>query len=134
MSVNVCRCGFPMSAFLLDGENKKKGYKTMIQKYYIEKFRYLELYYFCLQYDEKKRRIGNAEDEAEKSRLKKDIEMMDTALLLAADSEIVADCIKKNVTSKNMPWEKLNVPIGRRQFYEKRRKFFWILNRLTSIS
>lgn len=106
----------------------------MRQKYYIEKFRYLELYYFCLQYNEKKRRISNTEDEAEKSRLKKDIEMIDTALLLAADSEAVAICIKKNVTCKNMPWERQNVPIGRRQFYEKRRKFFWILSRIRSIS
>lgn len=102
--------------------------------YYIEKYEYLELYYFCLQYDAKKRRISNTEDETEKSKLKKEIGMIDTALLLATDSEVVADCIKKNVTSKNMPWEKQNAPIGRRQFYEKRRKFFWILKRLRSAS
>lgn len=101
-----------------------------MQQYYIEKYEYLELYYFCLQYDAKKRKISNTDDEVKKSKLKKELSMIDTALLLATDSEIVADCIKKNVTSKNMPWEKLNVPIGRRQFYEKRRKFFWILQRI----
>lgn len=105
-----------------------------MSKYCIEKYEYLELYYFCLQYDAKKRKISNTTDETEKSRLEKDINRIDSALLLAADSEVVANCIKKNVTSKNMPWEKLNVPIGRRQFYEKRRKFFWILRRIRAIS
>ena len=104
-----------------------KAYKN----YEIDEYEYNELKWFCWQYDKKKRKISNTENDSEKQKLKKEIEMIDTALMLVSDSDLIISLIKKNVTQKNMPYEKLgSVPMGRRQFYEKRRKFFWILKRL----
>ena len=34
-----------------------------------------------------------------------------------------------NVTNEHMPFEFLSVPCGRRQFYEARRKFFYLLDK-----
>lgn len=40
-----------------------------------------------------------------------------------------AQSLIANVTIPNMPYEYLMVIGGRRQFYEARRKFFWLLDR-----
>jgi hypothetical protein len=57
-------------------------------------------------------------------RLQKDIEMIDQAAV-EADSEIYQYIIKN--VADGIPYEYLQVPTGRRKFYEVRVKFFVLL-------
>lgn len=120
-----------------------KNYKT----YEIPPNVYRELKYLCLQYDDMRREIsscygisavscdsigsGNIGDptaaRAERAiRLSADVETINKALELTAD-EPVRSYIKRAVTG-GLKYEHLgNVPMGRRQFYETRRKFFYNL-------
>lgn len=107
---------------------------------------YKELEYFCLQYNEKKHEINNSyglksPQYGFKSKnktisdttltavekilsLKAEIEMIEQSAI-EADSEIYPYIIK-NVT-EGILYEYMDVPCGRRQFYEKRKLFFCIL-------
>lgn len=118
-----------------------------LNKYNISNKRYRELYYFCLQYREKKEELRNcygigssslsdmpkggctsnavAKQVERAIKLKRDIEIIEQCAI-AADAEIY-QYILKSVT-KDLRYEFLNVPAGRRQFYESRRKFFYLLN------
>jgi len=77
--------------------------------------RYNELIWFAMQYSEMKQSKPEA------------AAMIEQAALLA-DSEI-APYILRNVT-QGVPFHALMVPCGRRQFYEKRRRFFVELDKL----
>lgn len=124
---------------------KERGLK----KYKISLNRFRELKYFCLQYDDKKRELnsltfisaqlsdgqphggGGVSDVTAKkaikaAELKKDIELIEKCAV-EADSTIYRH-IMTNVT-KGLAYEYLEVPMGKNQFYEKRRKFFWLLNK-----
>ena len=112
----------------------------------VSKYAYKELYYFCLQYDEKKEMLkqiygvraavpsfapkavqksDTTWSQAEKAlRLRRDIELIEQSAL-EADGNIYK-YILENVTH-GTPYEFMGIPCGRRQFYEKRRKFFHIL-------
>lgn len=118
-----------------------------LDKYGISLRRYRELYYFCLQYNEKKNKLrdcydigspylsdmpksGNVRDAIAKQaeiaiKLRRDIELIEQCAI-AADAELY-QYILKNVTEE-LRYEYLNVPAGRRKFYESRRKFFYLLN------
>lgn len=96
---------------------KKSGIK--ISGMNISKNKYNELKYFCAQYDEKKK---EAKDGNEQS--KQDIDLIERTAIMA-DGDIYP-CILKNVTKK-IPYEYMDVPCGRRQFYEARRIFFALL-------
>lgn len=91
-----------------------KAYKS----YEIGKNEYRELKYFCLQYKDfvKAERIP-------------DVIMIEHALRLTTDSEVLREYIRRAVTTET-PFETLDVPMGRRQFYALRRKFFFILRNL----
>lgn len=122
-----------------------------MDKYQIPTNAYRELKYLCLQYEDMCREIAGCygvsavtynstagssaisdptATRAEKAmRLSADVDKIDEALALTAD-EPVRSYIKKAVTS-GLKYEYLgNVPMGRRQFYEARRKFFYILKLL----
>lgn len=122
-----------------------KNYKA----YSIPKNVYRELMYLCLQYDDMCRELsscygisavrcdaaggsGNHISDptaarAERAiRLSADIDAIDKALELTTDEPIQA-YIKRAVTS-GLKYECLGeVPMGRQQFYEARRKFFYNL-------
>lgn len=94
------------------------------KEYAIDDFEYLELKYFCLRhgYNGFKKGVSSQRD--------KEIGMIETALTLSAD-EPVRGFIRKSISCKHMPYERLgSVPMGRKQFYEARRKFFYILKKL----
>lgn len=123
---------------------KERGFK----KYEISLNRFRELKYFCLQHDDKKRELNNltfissqvidgqprghsiSDTTAKKAfrvaELKKDIELVEQCAI-EADNTIYQHIIT-NVT-KGLAYEFLGVPMGKNQFYEKRRKFFWLLNK-----
>ena len=113
----------------------------------ISEYAYKELQYFCMQYREKKKAIedgyggqavrydnlphssGNISDPtyANASRMikmKEDVEIIERAAK-ETDRELYRYIIRN--VSDWIPFEYLNVPCGRRQFYNKRRLFFYKL-------
>lgn len=112
----------------------------------ISRAKYNELKYFCMQYAEKKQELhkgyglgavvndgmpkgnvpGNPTELAaiHNAALQKDIDLIE-ATAMEADPDIYK-WLMKNIT-EGIPYEWLDVPGGRRQFYESRRYFFYLL-------
>ena len=119
-----------------------------LDEYEISRYRYRELFNFCLQYKEliAKRNncyyIGSAAingmphndsisnpsaQKAERAaKYSKDIELIEQIAIEAGGAELYQWFIK--AVTENKKWEDLRPPCGRRQFYEKRRKFFYLLD------
>lgn len=108
-----------------------------LSKYNISLYAYRELEYFCLQYREKKSRLChlNITDKelfkGEKKILINDVKMIDTAAY-EADNMLFGYIIKD--VADGIRYEYLNVPCGRRQFYEMRRVFFYNLYKLRNLN
>ena len=117
-----------------------------LDEYHISGNRYRELKYFCRQYREKQallrsiteigspicgaggsglsdRTAGTAIRRAE---LQRDLELIEQSAI-EADAEIYVYLLSN--VSDGVPWEHLDAPVGRRKFYESRRRFFYILSR-----
>lgn len=117
-----------------------------LSDYNISREKYNELKYFCMQYGEKKQEIqrskglkaivndglprgsetGNpTENTAVRNvMLQADLDMI-TDTIKEADAEIYP-WLFKNIT-EGIPYEWMDVPKGRKQFYESRRYFFYLL-------
>ena len=122
----------------------------------INGFAYRELYYFCLQYHEYKRGIeeilnfgsgkptysgsnsrGGALNKSDTEnrafaleKLKSKCELIEQTAL-EVDADIYQPLLKNvttGVTYDHMKACDIEIFCGRRQFYEKRRKFFYLLN------
>lgn len=126
-------------------EIKKRDMK--LSDYNISRAKYNELKYFCMQYEEKKQELhrgyglaavandgqpksnlrGNpTEQEAiRRAMLQQDIDIIEQTAI-EADDRIYLH-ILKNVT-EGIPYEWMDVPAGRKQFYESRRYFFYLLS------
>ncbi len=126
-----------------------KAYKT----YEISENEYRELKYFCLRYSEMKAQLNECRgiravqygsigaastalsNPTERTALKaiqlsKNIDLIDRALALTAD-EPVRNYLKQSVINPRISYDSFDIiPMGRRQFYEMRRKFFYILKTL----
>lgn len=118
-----------------------------LSDYNISRAKYNELKYFCMQYEEKKQKLdrsygigavandgmpkgnlpGNPVERTaiQNAMLQKDIELIEQTAI-EADPEIY-QWILKNVT-QGIPYEWLGVPKARKQFYESRRYFFYLLS------
>lgn len=89
-----------------------------------------ELKWHCLQYTAKLQYVNRYPKTELSRRYARDIERIETALHLTADA-VMYDILKKHIINRNMPYERLGaVPMGRRQFYKLRQKFFNTLMRL----
>lgn len=91
----------------------------------MQKERYLELKYYCLQYKQKKNDIDTSTAKGRKA-------LIDVRLIEQTAKQIypeIADYIIESVTT-GKSWSQLNVPCGRRQFYEARNKFFNVLSQI----
>lgn len=119
-----------------------------LQKYGISKERYLELKYFCRQYHEFLDKIqyglikstindgmpkggintsSPVEQQAiDNNQLIDAINLIDDTVNATVDDEKMRKCILQAVTL-GTSYERMKVPCGRRQFYELRRKFFYLL-------
>ena len=130
----------------MNGLPNKRDLK--LDEYDIGKYAYRELHNFCLQYPEKKKRITELRYPYQSPRMtglpggtgigdptRKNAER---AALLTEECKLIEETVKEagggfyqsllvNVTNEHMPWEVLLPPCGRRQFYEARRKFFYLL-------
>ena len=124
------------------------------KKYNISKHRFLELYHFCLQYNEWKDELEYKNDTV------KSIEITDapkgrgngdaTANLAVRRTELEEKCkiieqtaieadpniyryIIKAVTNDNVTYQYLKqtmkIPCGKDMYYDRRRKFYWLLSR-----
>lgn len=118
-----------------------------LKKYQIDNDRYQELHYFCKGYQSREEEIkslyglsavnqdgmpkGNKIGSQTESsvirilKLREENEMIEQSAIAA--SPYIYQQIIKNVT-QGIPYEYMNVPCGRRQFYEVRRLFFKILS------
>lgn len=118
-----------------------------LSDYNITRTKYNELKYFCMQYNEKKRELqksyglgsvindgmpkgnipGNPVESTamRNTMLQSDIEMIEQTAM-EADSEIY-QWIIKNVT-EGLPYEYMDVPICRADFYGARKYFFYLLS------
>lgn len=119
-----------------------------LDTYNISGNRYRELKYFCRQYREKQSRLrsmteigspafdGNgggsgrtsdrtADTAIKRAELQKDLELIEQTAI-EADAEIYQYIISNVVDG--VPWEYMGVPMGRRKFYETRKKFFYLLS------
>lgn len=120
--------------------------------YWISKHRYYQLVHYCLQYNEWKdmrRRIGDISavnlDGMPKStgpsrgienagvrraELKHKMELIEHTAREADPA--LAEWIVKGVTNDGIGYDYLRdvmgIPCGRRQYHERRRKFFWLLS------
>lgn len=123
-------------------------------KYWIDKHRHYELKHFCLQYPEWKRAYADFDNPsmplstiervstsnlpgdptAKRAMMKayysKKIELIERAAMEA--DQYLCDYILKAVT-ENLSYtylkSKLDIPCGKDMYYDRYRRFFWILNR-----
>lgn len=122
--------------------------KSQQQDYRLSANRYRELKYFCRQYGEKKRRLytiteisppefradvcsnahiadNTAATACKRMQLQKDMQLIEqTAAEVGKD---ISRHLLKNVT-EGIPYEYLDVPYSRRQFYRIRMQFFYLLS------
>ena len=130
-------------------ENQQRSKISVKNKYWIPRFRYLELKNFCLQYKDWKlalKEISLLRSEFEKTstsllgdpteliaikrlKYKRNIELIEETAALADQS--IAKWIIKGVT-ENYSYEylhyQLDLPVGRDTYYDRYRKFFWLLD------
>ena len=119
-----------------------------LEQYEISRMAYRELKYFCLQYEEKKKKLselrglaaapisggprGSSVSRPTEQRalravaLARDCELIEQTALEAA-GPVMYRSLMKNVT-QGVPYYCLDVPCGKNQFTALRRKFFWRLN------
>lgn len=118
-----------------------------LNEYGISKFAYRELSNFCLQYEDKKSKIKDLHNPysspqitgmphgsgvgnpTERAALKAELLSRDIELINRTAEETdsgIAEAILKNVT-QGIQYDYMDIPCGRRQFYMKRRKFFYLL-------
>lgn len=123
-------------------------------RWYISKKRYLELYYFCLQYPEWKQTYAELEegrscsasflkikedleindptgdDAVEKVILKEKIELVET---VANGTDVVLGKYILKAVTEGLPYTKMKtiyeIPCERDMYYDRYRKFFYLLNR-----
>ena len=121
----------------------------------LSRARVAELQRFCWQYREKRARIaakrgggcsgtidglprgrGGISRPTERTAIDiledrdyRDIQMIEEAAKEAtSENEALYTCLMANVCDRVLP-EHMSIPAGRRQFYELRRRFFWILDK-----
>lgn len=123
-------------------------------KYKISKHRFLELYHFCMQYQEWKDELkylvdtvkgisysgeikgtgmGNATEQLvmRRSELRKKCELIEQTAV-EADPEIyryIIEGVTTDYASYKYLREVMGIPCGKDMYYNRRRKFYWLLSR-----
>ena len=107
---------------------KNRSRDTSLEEFGISNLAYRELIYFCLQYDEKKRKTTQKQlceyTYQQIAIYRQDIRLIeDTAKEISQNDITLYDNLIKNVCYQ-IPYEQLDTYCGRRQFYEARKVFF----------
>lgn len=123
---------------------RKRDFK--LSDFNISRAKYNELKYFCMQFSEKKQKLrsieglkavsydgmpkgSNVGQPTEQEAVRNASLQADIDLIVQTAQEADKDIypwLLKNVT-EGIPYEWMEVPKGRRQFYESRRYFFYLL-------
>ncbi len=90
--------------------------------YGISRERYRELLNFCLQYNDWCQRVREPDGDMYRDYIR----LVEECARLADPS--ISDYIIKSVT-QGIPYEWMDVPMSRKHFYLRRRKFFFILDK-----
>lgn len=128
---------------------------SLKNKYYIDKHRHYELKHFCLQYPNWKRACADLDDVSisistmefvpsgnlpgdptakhaiAKARLNERIKMIEEAAR-GADNylwQYILKAVTENLSYTHLK-TKLDIPCGKDMYYDRYRKFFWLLNRI----
>ena len=108
-----------ISGIMSEWINEAAGLRTYIpDNYGISRARYRELLNFCLQYNDWRRQAGDI--------YRKNIEMVEDCARQADPA--IAEYLIKSVT-QGIPYEWMDVPMSRKHFYLRRRKFFFLLDK-----
>ena len=110
-------------------ETSKKG------KWYLPKHRFYELYHWCLQYKEWKQEVNSLttgeSGMKRKAKLRKRIELIESTA--RESDEQLAEYILRAVIddAASYDWMKMwmNIPCSPDMFYDRRRKFLWLLDK-----
>lgn len=129
---------------------RRDKFNLQLDRYNIDRNRYRELYYFCRQYRQLVKQLnairggfntsmgdglpratgGHSDPTAVRAQraevLQHKINRIEGACHAAGDELGIYAALLSNVTD-GIRYEDMDVPCGRRQFYETRRKVFWIL-------
>ena len=129
---------------------KHDKFNLALDQYNIDRNRYRELYYFCKQYRQFKKQLnairggfnssrgdgmpraqgGHSDPTAMRAEraeaLQNKIDRIERACHQAGDQYGIYAALLSNVTD-DIRYEDMEVTCGRRQFYEARRKVYWIL-------
>lgn len=130
--------------------NNQRSEISIKNKYWIPKFRYLELKNFCLQYNDWKLALKEITLIQSKSRIEFTSTLSNPTELLVTKREqyeaniqliervaeqaepTLAKWILRSVT-ENLSYEylkyQLEIPAGRDMYYDRYRRFFWLLDR-----
>lgn len=130
---------------------KHDKFNLALDQYNIDRNRYRELYYFCKQYRQFKKQLsairggfnssmsdgmpraqgGHSDPTAMRAQkaelLQSKIDRIERACHQAGDELGISAALLSNVTD-GIRYEDMEATCGRRQFYDARRKVFWILN------
>ena len=154
-TTNITVVGFLLQKFrkVRDGEMPNVRKETM-KKYNVSPHRFMELYHFCLQYNEWKDELqyktnalksvqisdapaagGGASDSTarlaeRRAELQRKCELIERTAI-EADADIY-QYILKAVTNEGISFNYLKtvcaIPCGKDMYYDRRRKFFWLLS------
>ena len=126
---------------------------TSLKKYDISSHRFMELYHFCLQYNEWKQELrehsdtlhsaeitgmpkGSGHSDATAKLAMRRVELMRKCELIeqtAREAEPdIAEYIIKAVTNEGITFnylhQMMNIPCGKDYYYERRKRFYWLLS------
>lgn len=124
------------------------------KKYGISKHKFLQVYHFCMQYNEWKDELayktdtvkgiqlsdmpkgtghGNATEDLaiRRALLCRNVELVEQTCM-EADGELY-QWLLKAVTNEGVGytylWEHMNIPCSRNTYYNRRRKFYWLMSK-----
>lgn len=98
-------------------------------KYWISKHRYYELKHFCLQYPEWQKEYSTTKRELTKNHCLELITLIEETAR-EADQYLYDYIIKGVAEGRSYTYLKtvLGIPCGKDMYYDRYRKFFWLLN------
>jgi hypothetical protein len=136
-----------------EGDNMPNIRNTSLKKYNISPHRYMELYHYCLQYNEWRDEIkykcdtvrsveitdmpiNHSNSDATQNLAIRRAELQQKCNLIEETAKEaggeISEYILKAVTSEGITYNYLkmlcNIPCGKDMYYDRRRKFYWLLS------
>ena len=107
--------------------------RPMNSKYGISKHKFLQVYHFCMQYNEPRGSGGSGrptEDLAiRRAQLAENVQLVEQTCM-EADGDIY-QWLLKAVTNEGVGYtylkEYMEIPCGKDMYYDRRRKFYWLM-------